>query len=47
MTSCPAQKLGLRERGVLAEGKWADVVVFDAETVEDRGRLSCSRGSRR
>jgi N-acyl-D-aspartate/D-glutamate deacylase len=37
MTSMPAQKLGLRERGVLAEGKWADITVFNANTIEDRG----------
>jgi N-acyl-D-amino-acid deacylase len=45
MTSCPAQKLGLRDRGVLAEGKWADIVVFDAETVEDRATFMQPRQS--
>ncbi len=33
MTSAPAARLGLRERGLLADGYLADVVVFDAETV--------------
>jgi N-acyl-D-amino-acid deacylase len=45
MTSCPAQKLGLRDRGVLAEGKCADIVVFDAETVEDRATFMQPRQS--
>jgi len=36
MTSLPAQVLRLTDRGVLREGCWADVVVFDPETVMDR-----------
>jgi N-acyl-D-amino-acid deacylase len=36
MTSFPAQKLGLRDRGLLREGTWADMVVFDADTIKDR-----------
>lgn len=36
MTSLPAQWLGINDRGTLAEGKVADVVVFDARTIEDR-----------
>jgi N-acyl-D-aspartate/D-glutamate deacylase len=36
MTSFPAQRLGLRDRGVLREGAWADMVVFDLERMHDR-----------
>ena len=35
MTSLPAQVLGLKDRGLLREGYWADVVVFDPDTVAD------------
>jgi N-acyl-D-amino-acid deacylase len=33
MTSAPAARLGLRERGTLRDGSLADVVVFDPATV--------------
>lgn len=36
MTSLNAAKIGLRDRGVLREGAYADVVVFDAEKIRDR-----------
>jgi len=36
MTSFPAQKLGLWDRGVLRPGAWADVVVLDLEKIHDR-----------
>ena len=36
MTSFPAQRLGLLDRGLLKEGLWADVVIFDPETVIDK-----------
>ena len=35
MTSASAQRLGLKDRGVLREGYVADVVVFDPMTVSD------------
>jgi N-acyl-D-aspartate/D-glutamate deacylase len=36
MTALPAERLGLRDRGLLAPGKKADVVVFDREAIADR-----------
>jgi N-acyl-D-aspartate/D-glutamate deacylase len=36
MTSLNAAKLGLRDRGLLREGMFADVVLFDAEKVIDK-----------
>ncbi len=37
MTSRSAAMLGLADRGVVAVGKKADVVIFDAATIADRG----------
>ena len=36
MTSLPADNFGLRDRGRLTDGAYADIAVFDAATVADR-----------
>ena len=36
MTSFPAQRLGLRDRGLIREGNWADIVIFNPDTVIDK-----------
>jgi N-acyl-D-aspartate/D-glutamate deacylase len=35
MTSLPADRFGLRDRGRLVEGAFADLVLFDADHVQD------------
>jgi N-acyl-D-amino-acid deacylase len=40
MTSLSAQRLGLKDRGLLREGYWADVVVFDPNRIIDRATFS-------
>ncbi|MGB6885978.1 MAG: D-aminoacylase [Candidatus Acidiferrum sp.] len=36
MTSWPATRMRIADRGVIREGLWADVVVFDYEKIQDR-----------
>jgi len=36
MTSFPASRLGLRDRGIIAEGYFADFVLFDPDRIIDR-----------
>ncbi len=36
MTSFPAQRFGILDRGILRPGMWADITIFDPETVIDR-----------
>jgi N-acyl-D-amino-acid deacylase len=36
MTSFPAQKFGIKERGLIKKNKWADIVIFDPKTVKDK-----------
>ena len=35
MTSLPASKLGLKDRGTIAKGQAADIVIFNPKTVVD------------
>jgi N-acyl-D-amino-acid deacylase len=34
-TALPAQRMRLTDRGVLKQGMWADVVIFDSQTIRD------------
>lgn len=43
MTSLAAQRVGLSERGTLKRGMYADVVVFDPETVKDEATFTDSQ----
>jgi N-acyl-D-amino-acid deacylase len=36
MTSLSAQIVGLKDRGLLKEGYWADITIFNPETIRDR-----------
>ncbi len=35
MTSFPAAKAGIRNRGMISEGKFADIVIFDYDEIQD------------
>jgi N-acyl-D-amino-acid deacylase len=51
MTSMPARKIGITDRGALRTGNWADIVLFDPNTVTDAATYEnphiISRGVRR
>jgi N-acyl-D-amino-acid deacylase len=40
MTSLPAQIIGLKDRGMIKEGYWADITVFDPKTIADRANYT-------
>jgi N-acyl-D-aspartate/D-glutamate deacylase len=40
MTSLPAMRLGLQDRGILKEGMRADLVLFDADAVVDNATFT-------
>ncbi|MCK5490849.1 MAG: D-aminoacylase [Candidatus Pacebacteria bacterium] len=40
MTSLPAQKIGIKDRGILQSGNCADVVIFDQKTIIDKATYS-------
>ena len=40
MTSLPAQRLGLADRGAIKKDAWADITVFDKDTIADRATFS-------
>jgi N-acyl-D-amino-acid deacylase len=40
MTSLPAATFRLKDRGVLRDGAWADLVVFDPAKVQDHSRFN-------
>jgi len=40
MTSLPAQKLKLKDRGLIKEGMWADITIFDPKKVIDTATYS-------
>lgn len=42
LSALPAEALGLSDRGLLREGAWADVVVFEPENVHDRTTPTCA-----
>jgi len=40
MTSLETQRLGIFDRGLIADGMWADITIFDPKTVIDRAKFT-------
>ncbi|MGH2670730.1 MAG: N-acyl-D-amino-acid deacylase family protein, partial [bacterium] len=40
MTSLPARTFGMRDRGLVREGFWADLVLFDPDKVQDKATFT-------
>jgi N-acyl-D-amino-acid deacylase len=47
MTSLETQRLGIFDRGLVAEGMWADLTIFDSEKVIDRAQYTPPEESKR
>jgi N-acyl-D-amino-acid deacylase len=43
MTSQPASRVGLHDRGILREGMMADVLAFDPDSIRDRSTFERPR----
>ncbi len=39
-TGLPAEIIGLRDRGLIRTGQWADIVIFDAKRIRDKATFS-------
>ncbi|MDX9913441.1 MAG: D-aminoacylase [Candidatus Moranbacteria bacterium] len=40
MTAAPAQKFGIHKRGIIKKGNYADIIVFDPETINDMATIN-------
>lgn len=40
MTSFPAQKLGLKDRGLIKQGMWADITIFNPHRITDKATFA-------
>ncbi len=43
MTSLPAQRMGLMDRGIVRPGMWADLVVFDPDKIIDKATFAAPK----
>jgi len=47
MTSLESQRLGVFDRGLIAKGMWADITIFDPETVIDKAEYAPQQENQR